>query len=294
MKLIKAAIVYKATIPTDTAALHAHLAEKPFTECLQMQLRSVGFVPVTEDTQRLVSEFPGGLAFRVRIDEKVIPASAVKTEVEKRIKATGAKAGKKMRSIIKEEVMRDLCARALVKTTASVTCFYDIASGYLIIPTTSQKIADVCVTMLIEAVGSVKTETVHVSEVKHGLTTRLTNWLAGTDDAFGKFAPCDEVALATEGRKITVKMSILDQAREGLNEALGRSFQVTSIGFWADGMAFRLTSDFHFKSISFVEHEIADGEDNPWAAEAALQVKKVSGVIADLVELLSYKEGGAL
>lgn len=74
-QLIKAATVYVADIPIDADTLHNHLAEKPFTECLQMQTRSVGFVPPSEGCS-LVAEFPGGIAFRVRIDEKIIPGSA--------------------------------------------------------------------------------------------------------------------------------------------------------------------------------------------------------------------------
>ena len=187
MKLIKAAITYKATIPSDTAILAAHLAEKPFTECMEMDLRSVGFVAPTEDAYSLVQTFPGGLAFRVRIDEKIIPSGTVKAEVEKHVKAikesTGRKVGKKERAEIKDAVMVDLCRRALVKTKASITCFYEIATGYLIVPTASKSIADVCTSLLVQAVGSVKTETINVSEVKHGLTTRLQKWLADDDQA---------------------------------------------------------------------------------------------------------------
>lgn len=84
MKLIKSAVTYKAEIPTDKAALIAHLAEQQFTECGELQLRSVGFVPVT-DGGDLVEAFAGGLAFRVRVDDKIIPSSAVKSAVEKQV-----------------------------------------------------------------------------------------------------------------------------------------------------------------------------------------------------------------
>lgn len=294
MKLIKAAITYKATIPTDTAALAAHLAEKPFTECMELELRSVGFVPPTDESTGLVQTFPGGLAFRVRIDEKIIPSATVKAEVEKQVAAikasTGRKVGKKERAEIKDGVMIDLSRRALVKTKASITCFYEIASGYLIVPTASKGIADLCTSLLVQAVGSVKTETINVAEVKHGLTTRLQKWLDDDDQAFGDFQPCDEVALAAEGRKIGVKMSGLDQARAGLNEAMLKGFQVTSIGFHFGGMDFRLTSDFHLKGVTFTEHDLPEEEENLWVTEAAMQVKKVSTVINELSEMLSYKD----
>lgn len=291
MKLIKAAITYKATIPTDVDALIAHLEEKQFTECGELQLRSTGFVPVIEGGA-LVERFAGGLAFRVRIDDKIIPSAAVKAEVEKRAKAieaqTGRKPGRKERAEIKEVVLLDLARRALVKTTASVTCFYEVATGYLIVATSSGKVSDHCVSLLISAVGSVKTETLHVSDAKHGLTTRLKEWLAD-DEGFGDFQPCDEVALVNEGRKVSVKMSSLQQAHSGLTEALLSGFSVKSIGFHHGSVDFRLTDDFQLKRIHFVTEDLQHEDDNWWSGEAAVSVKAVSDIISQLVEMLSYK-----
>lgn len=293
MKLIKAAITFKAEIPTDVQALVAHLEERRFTECGQLQLRSAGFVPVKYDGE-LVEPFPGGLAFRVRIDDKIIPGSVVREELAKRVKLTqeetGRKVGKKEKAEIRQGVMDDLAMRALVKTTASVTCFYEAATGYLMVACASKAIADVCVTLLIQAVGSVKTETIHVADVKHGVTTRLAKWLADDEDGFGVFQPCDEVVLSAEKRRVSVKMGDLAQARRGLTEAMLTGFRVKSIGFHHEGIDFRLTDDFHLKSITFPVADLENEEDNWWSAEAAVQVKAVSGVIGELVEMLSYKE----
>ena len=306
MKLIKSAIVYKATIPTDTTALHNHLTERVFNPPMALELRSAGFIPVNEESGcTLVSAFPGGLAFRVRIDEKVMPGSVIKAEVEKQVEnivlATGRKPGKKARAEIKEAVIADLAQRALVRTAASITCYYHEESGFLIVPTTSQKIADTCVTLLVHAVGSVKTETIHVSDVKHGLTTRLKNWLGGDMDAFGAFNPCDQAALAdTEGRKLNVKMGSLQTAREGLEAAIRRDFSVTSLGFGHQGVEFRLTDGFRIKGLRSVaqDDQMREVGDDPWVADAMEQVETVVGIISELVELLSYKdpcatEGGA-
>lgn len=297
MNLIKSAIVYKAEIPSDTTLLHNHLAEHCFTDPLELQTRSVGFVPVTEGCN-LVSTFDGGLAFRVRIDEKIIPAGVVNDMTAKLVakikQAEGRKVGKKEKADIKDGVITELCRRALVRTVASITCFYDTASGYLIIPTTSKKIADICVSQLVQAVGSVKTETIHVSDVKHGLTTRLTNWLGhqsgefSDGDAFGPFQPCDEAALADGKRKISVKMSDLEAATRGLTEALASGFKVKSLGFVADdGTTFRLTDEFRLRGIDYA-YETPDADDI-WAFDAATQVKAVTGCVATLVDLLAYK-----
>lgn len=291
-QLIKAAIVYKATIPTDATALHNHLAEQSFTDLLQLEIKKAGFIPPT-DSCRLVAEFPGGLAFRVRADEKIIPVSAIHKEVNRLAdeiqKTTGRKPGKKERAELKEQALVTLAAHALARTSA-LTCFYDIDSGYLIVPTTSKKLADIAVYLLVHAVGSVKTETINVSDVKHGLTTRLKTWLQSEgEEGFGRFEPCAEVALAQEDRRITVKMGSLEGARQGLEDALSKGFAVTSLGLTLDGETeFRLTENFRLKRIQFV-HEPTDADD-VFAAEAMLEVRAVVEVVTELCTMLAYKE----
>lgn len=294
MKLIKSAIVYKAQIPVDAATLHNHLSERAFQPPLQLQARSAGFVPPTEG-DRLVAEFGGGLAFSVRVDDKVVPGSTWKSRTEERVaeiqKETGRKVGRKQRREIKDQVYTVLLAQALTKTTAVIPCFYESVSGFLIVATTSKKLADLCVSQLVHAVGSVKTETIHVSDVKHGLTTRLQKWLdsEGDDEVFAGFHPCDEAALVQEKRKVSVRMTSLQAARAGLEEALLSGFSVTSLGFALADMEFRLTSDFHLKGISFVEDADPSSEEL-WGAAAALQVRHVGEVVSRLCELLGYKE----
>ena len=297
--LIKSARVFKAQVPTDPTALHNHLTEKTFSECLQLQTQSVGFVPVRPDhSDSLVATFPGGLAFRVRIDQKVIPAAVVNAETEKAIKLireeTGRKPGKKERAQIKLSVLDDLCARALVRTVASITCYYHEATGYLIVPTTSQRFSDICTSLLIQAVGSVKTETIHVSEVKHGLTKRMVSWLEEEDAPFGRFEPTDMVVLESEKRRVSAKMTYLRTANQGIREAIKAGFRVESIGLTDQetNVSFCLTHDFKLRGIDHPPHA-PDGEVLEFIAEAALEVDAVVGIISELVSLLEYKEGEA-
>ena len=291
-QLIKAAIVYVAQLPSADA-LAEHLAEMAFTELQPTQTRSVGFV--APSMGGLVTEFPGGLAFRVRIDEKIIPASAVQKEVAKRAEAwelTGQKAGKKVRQDLKDDVLLDFAKTAFARTSA-ITCFYERETNYLIVPTTGRRLSDMITSALVGAVGSVKTETINVSNVKHGLTKRLTDWLGGEDSSFGPFDPCGEAALAQEKRKVTVKMGGLQAASSGLKEALAGGFEVTSLGFTHDGQTeFRLTHDFHLRGIEF-SHPPTE-EDDLFIAEAALEVSAVSAIVAELCDMLGYAEPAAV
>lgn len=300
-QLIKSATVYKAELPTADA-MREHLAEKPFTECQPHESRSFGFVPVNEDD--LVVEFPGGLAFAARVDTKIIPSSEVTKEAKKLTERfeqmEGRKPGKLERLDIKDAAVLSLAKTAFVKT-ALIRVFHHRETGYLIIPTTSSKLCDQITSMLVQAVGSVKTSTIHVSGVKHGLTTRLSNWLAhesgeySDGEGFGAFHPRGEVAMAQEKRKITIKMGGLEMAESAIKEAIAGAFEVTALGLTYQGQTeFSLTQDFKFKGIGFAT--TPDGEDDGaygLAATAALEVSALAAVVTELCTMLAYKEGSA-
>lgn len=291
MKLIRNALVYKASLPSATA-LTKHLEEHPFAEPLPNALGSIGFVARREN---LVDTFPGGLAFSVRIDDKIIPAASVKAEVEKRTKVILEQTGRRRlskneKAELKEAVTLEFATRALVRTKV-VTAFYDIDNQYLIVPVTSRKVADRIISLLIQAAGSVKTETIHVSDAKHGLTTRIQAWLEGDEYAFGDFNPSGEAALAMDGQKVAVKMLSLTNAKEGLQEALRDGFTISSIGLQStDEMRFRLTEDFAFKAIDFPTVPNEEEIEDAWLHEASVQLLHVSDIVNQVVELLSYKE----
>lgn len=291
-RLIKNALVYKAELP-GANALTKHLEEKPFVEPQPMEAGSIGFVPRSEGV--LVDVFHGGVAFAVRIDEKIIPAGAVRTELDKRAKAiceeTGrTRMGKVEKADLKDSIIIEFRRKALIRTT-HVVCFYDTKNGYLVIPTTSKTTAGAITSLLINAVGSVKTETIHISNVKQGLTTRMSAWLEDDLDAFGGFAPCEEVALENGSEKVTIKMDTLSNAEAGLTKAIKDGFQVKSLRLMAGSeVRFRLTSDFAFKAIDFPVSDEAQVDDDIWLHEASVQLLSFSAIVKDLCDMLGYKE----
>lgn len=291
MKLIKNARVFKAVLPS-ASALEKHLAEKPFTEPMLLEAGSIGFIE--RDGFGLVTPFHGGLAFAVRIDEKIVPVGAINTELNKRVKEIeqreGRKVGKKFRAELKDGVIADLRCKALVRT-AIITCFYDTKNNYLIVPTTSATIAGRIVSLLVHAVGSVKTETIHVSDVKQGLTTRMKAWLDGDEDAFDDFDPQGQVSLAVNGQSLTIKMASLANAREGLQKAFETGFEVKSIRLFDGEVAsFVMSSDFVFSSIAFPAAPYDDNVEDLWQHEAAAQVLSFSSIITKLCAMFAYKE----
>ncbi len=301
--LIKAARLYSAKLPAaDLVA--GHLQEKQFGELSSLQVSGAGFVPVKDG--EFVATFEGGFAFAVRIDTKVIPPSAVKAETQRLADAyekdNGFPPGRKSRKELKERAFDTLLPRALVHTV-DLHAFYHVEDNLLIVPTSSKAAADIVTGLLIQAIGSVETSTLNVSEVKHGLTTRLARWLMLDDNededpdlAFGTdFTPSDTVTLSRRvdsgKERLSIQIADLQQARAAIREALVSQFGVTSIRFDYPGVTFTLNDDFSLRSLSFESGPDDEGAQSVdgWAHEASVETMIVSRVVRSLLELLQYK-----
>lgn len=293
MNLIRNAIVYKAELPS-AENLRTNLEGSLFTEPLSLDPASSGFVPVGESGE-LVLEFVRGYAFSMRQDVKVVPSSAVKEAVNKRCaeleEQQGFKPGRMQTREIKDAVMVGMLARALIRTV-TITCFYDTKNNYLIIPTTSKKLADVVISKLIHSTGSIKTETIHVSDLTNSLTTRLKDWLTTGDDSFLGFEPSDTVSMKRGAETLLIKMSSITSAKQAISEAMALGFTVSQIGFvFGETYSFTLTSDFRFKRVTVEELPKQDGENpiDTYKHEAAMQLYSLSTVLDSLCDQFGYQ-----
>lgn len=302
-QLIKSAKIYTTHLP-EWSALAVNLSEskiEPLKEGTP-QTRAMGFVAVDEeDPNKVLRVFQGGMQFRFRMDEKVIPSKVLKAEIRaavERIKQeTGRKPGRKERIEIRDSVKDELACKAFV-TSTEVDAFYDPDNHWLIIATTQQKICDNLVSCLVYACESVKMETIYVSDVAMGLTTRLKNWLAQQADeafegeVFGDLETAGTVELQQDKRRLRVKMDTLAQAELGLKTAMSQGFTVKSIGLTTEsGTHFTLTDVFDLRSIVFPNKvEAEEGAEDPWMAQAILEMGEMSTLIARLVEMFSAKE----
>ena len=302
MKLIKNAICYRIALPS-IALLDEHLTELRYSDIQEAEREKYGFVPVpipgvTNDIT-LTEPFEGGVAFSLRIDEKIIPAAVINAETKRRgaewLAGTSLKrVPKDIRESIRDAVIGDLVRRALVKTSV-VTGFYHRESRFLFVAGTKRQ-ADIFTGMLVRAVGAAKTETINVSDVKGGLTTRMRAHVTdgtGFDDSFSLESG---VWLARGKEKVTVQMEQLDAAKKAITEALDGQFAVEAIRLThADsGVSFKLTKDFHLKALSGLDLDDAGDEfDDPgeqWSQEAGVQTGMMVRVLEDLCVMFDYKE----
>ncbi len=298
MKIITNAIVFAAELPSiDLMA--AHLAEVPFEPVGEVFCSRAGFIP-NSITGELVTPIEGGFSFTVRSDEKILPKASVNAAVAEAERARAEELERDLdddeRGAVREATVTRLIANALVKTTV-VHCFYSIADQYLIVPTTAKPLAQTVMGLLIKATGSVKTATIHVDNIKGGLTTRLRNFLDGDEKAFDGFTLGDTCNMKLKSDKANFNMADLTQAKQGLIEALEGKMEVELMELVHGTMSFKLTNDFKLRAISFHgeltedEEEQRDGIDAAflWRLDAATQLLQLVATIKSLCELFEYK-----
>lgn len=298
--MIKNAIIFKAELPSIDA-VRQHLQEIEWRELSDLEYRRSCFV-VNETTGDLVTDFPGGFALCLRTDEKIIPSAVVQSETDKQVaeieERNGTKLPRKSRTEIKEEVFLSLCAQALTKTTYT-WAYYHIAEQLLIVNTPAKPKADRLIQTLIQLVGSVKTETIHISDIKNGVTTRLRQLLSGHVEApFGKLGIDVHAQLIRRFdvvEKVTYAGTDIANNHEVL-EQIDAGYQVEDLGMVFGRINFRLTSHFRLKCISIAPAEVADEESDTsdpahfWRMAAMEEVELVTDVVKELCDLLGYEE----
>ncbi|MCE1244911.1 recombination-associated protein RdgC [Oryzomicrobium sp.] len=295
--IIKSARVYRAKLPATAELMANHLTELAFTELGEHDYCRSGFVPAGDGTQELVRTLPGShiRVFATRYDEKIIPAAAVKAALAKRCdeiaELEGYRPGRKWVRELRDEVFAELKTRALHRSTV-VLGFYNPGTHALVLATSSNKLAARVISDLVKVVGSVETTTIHVDELKQGLTTRLTDHLAGKD-SFGDFEPAGAYWLRLDNEKVTIQAS----SDEGpLREAMSNGLQVDAIRLNHHAVTFKLGADFVFRGISFTdleEEQPADDAFEAWGLEALFQFMNLEAAIDALCELVGYVPPGS-
>lgn len=292
-------ITYSAEIHASVEELDERLPH--FAILGEHQRASSGFVNVIPDQDVRVLKVPGGWAICLREDSKAVPASEVNKAAQEKAeqvkKATGHKPGKKEMKEIKADVIHDLLPRAFARQKLTYI-LYSERTQRLFVNTNSQKSADAAMTALVEALQSVKTSTVHVSEPKMGLTARLKNWLneEEDDDCFGPLEPADEAVLKDSDRKWAIKADTLRAAEKALKEAIERKARVDSIGFaMDDGVKFRITDALRVKG---VKHRVVEDEEDTdinhcWVSQLASEIRTLDEIFDVMLDLLSPEKAQA-
>lgn len=312
--MIRNARIFKAALPQNHRTLAEEVGNLPYAPLEPGQVKTQGFIPHPVNGEPVVP-FRGGYAFMLRTDERIIPPSVVSAELDALEKREGRKLTRQERIEVKEDIIFRLAKTALYRTRYTPAYFLAEA-GYLIIDSAAKKPAQELVGRLVQVMESLETQTIHVSDVARGLSTKLHEELApeveeveGLDGEFagfsrqapfGAFSLGDAVKLKRPGASETVTyagVELTGQSAE-ITDQLRHGFRAIELRLHLEETEFKLCNDFSLKSFSFPENELSEAdqeaaEDDPmvrWLADVQLETAAIQQIVDGLVELLRYEE----
>lgn len=297
MRIIKSAIVYNCNLP-KADDFEELLSQHQFVEIGELEFSRGGFVeaPFNSKFVTILAD-KASFAFKLRYDEKIIPASVVnaesKKEIAKREETEDRRLPKKERQVIRDEVFSSLLTKALTKTV-EITCLYMAEDNLLIVPTTSKKLADIVTGRLIKAIGSIKAKTIYIDGIKQSFTAKLSSYIDGDDHAFSGFeVGCQCKLKGDDSRSASFRQDSLTESKDGIKEAIDMGFKVVEISLSNDDIEFKIDNNFTFKGICFSAEIDPDAEfEDPleeWVHEATVQAIMFNSAINDITKLFEYK-----
>lgn len=278
----------KNTNKLTIESLSKKLAELAFRPCLPSMQDSIGWIsPIEDDESELVISVNDCLMFCLQSEEKILPATVVRHELNQKVKQIELEDNRKVRQrekmAMKDELMLTLLPKAFTKFN-KYYAYIDIKNNYLILNNTQSKITEKFISLFKKSV----TEEIAPIDLKK-LSPVVTRWLKSQNypTVFSIEKACMLQDPNHESRIIRCKEQ--DLFSNGIQLFIQDGCEVKQLALcWQDRVYFVLSADdFSLTSIRYEE------EITSQATEMEAETKKQQFIAdffimsATLMELLS-------
>ena len=285
-------------LPADwswsAASLEEALARRPLQPCSPLEMRSMGWVaPATTD--RLLHTLGEHHLLALGVDQKLLPASIVRQEAERRAKAQaetqGFPVGRRQMRALKMQVLEQLRARALSRRRLT-RAWLDPRGGWLVVDSASDRRAEELVETLRDTLGSLAVQKV---DTQRSPSACMAAWLMQSD-ASGAFAIEQDLELQSgEPAKSIVRYRRHPLDGKEIRAYVAGGKRPTQLGLtWNGRISFVLTEKLQIKRVEFLEvaPERGDEEEIDAAEQFDLDFAVMAGELAKLIiELIGELNG---
>ena len=275
------------------SALQAGIA----TPCLSNQPSSAGWVtPV--DNGPLVHSVGGQWLIALQVEERILPASVVNDEVEKRAKVQenerGFPPGRKQRRELKDMVFDELLPRAFTKKRKTFA-WIDPQNGWFVVDAGSLAKGIEVIEHLRRSLGHSMLKHLHL---QRSAQSAMADWLASGEapSGFTVDQDCELKSVADDGSAVKYANSNLEDGMGvggQIKEHLAAGKLPTRIALtWDNRISFVLTDRREVKRLAFLDviKEQADANaeyaDEQFDADFAIMTGELQRFIPALVEAL--------
>jgi len=285
----------------DCATLEDALAEHGAAPLGNADARRLGWTPPAgrAGSGQYVHEIQGHRLLSVLRQERLLPASVVKEEVDERVadieQAEGRKVTRKEKTAFKEEITEDLLPRAFIRRQKT-DLWWDTRQGLIGINVGSRARADDILDLLRETLGSLKVTPLAAQTLP---IRAMTTWLADPTSRPADMALGDQVELNAKGDDSVLRARQVDLDGDDIQQLLEGGRQASKLALSIEGrLDFVLTDDLTLKSLRFGDAliEEADHADDGDDALARLEtdfILMAQALSGDVVRLLEWLGGEA-
>ncbi|SHH35555.1 recombination-associated protein RdgC [Ferrimonas marina] len=237
------------------------------TEELEQQLESLAFVPANSQEvsklgfvaalgnkagRSLVHEVEGSLLIAIEKEEKMLPASVIREELEERVRQLESEQGRPARKAEKEAMKEDIVAVLLPRAFSRRTQIRALIlpkAQLVLVDTSSANRAEELLSLLRQAMGSLPIAPLMPNTLPE---EAMADWVR-TGAIGNNLTPLEEAelkSLAETGGSVKLKDLPLDS--DEVRAYLDSGLLVSKLGLdWADSLTFVLNADMSLKRIKF-------------------------------------------
>ncbi|RLA46400.1 MAG: recombination-associated protein RdgC [Gammaproteobacteria bacterium] len=264
---------YRLTSSFDLSPeqLGEKLAQRGFQPCARSQAQSAGWVPpLGEESSELVHAAGGRMLLKLKREERLLPATVVREQLEEKVAAIEAQQGRKVyrkeRLTMKDEIVADCLPRAFTRSTG-VYAYIDTRANWIFVDAASAGRAEELLNLLRECIGSFP---VLLPQVNNAPAATMTGWLVHRNlpDDFALGEECELRDPGDEGG--VVRCRGIDLLSEEVETHLRAGKQVARLSLsWEERLSLVLAEDLCLRRLKFSDELMKENEAIPEADNAA-------------------------
>ncbi|MBB3142782.1 recombination-associated protein RdgC [Halomonas organivorans] len=237
----------------DAVVLEFFLSHQAYRPLGGSEARRLGWTaPAGRASTLLCHELQGHRLITAQRQERILPTSVVREEVDERVEAIETAEGRKLRRqeklTLKEQVYEELLPRAFVRSQR-IDLWWDTQRQLIAINTSSRKRAEEVLDLLRETLGSLKVTPL----ASQTLPMRaMTTWASDPASRPADLAMGDQVELKAKGDDGVIRARQVDIDSSDMHEHLVCGRQASKLALGIEGrLSFVLHDDLALKSIRF-------------------------------------------
>jgi len=253
--------------------------------------------PAGRKSEILVHAIQGQFLLTMQRQERILPSSVVKEEVEARCEEIEAVRGgpvpRAEKMSIKEQVYEEFLPRAFVRSHR-VDVWWDMAGGMIAVNTPSAKRAEEALDLLRATLGSLKV----VPVATHSLPMRvMTHWLQDPSLRPSWLEVGDSVQLREQGDDGKVTAKHVDLDTDDMQRLLESGRQAAQLSITLDErVSLTLTDDLTLKGLRFSDALLDEASQADDGDDAIIRMETdfilMANALRDVIKLLLVGLGG--